>query len=477
MHRLRPVHRTSKLRRPLSLPRLPPHVSSPRSDSLRQELEALWIQEAVPVWHQEAYIAYLNSLPAAMAASIVRKELVDLQSQRASIQTTTTAIQHREALLTQFKVHKVQSVDLLQRLQKASVEVVESVTRWRKCLGPQLPFLYAGSNYLLKMKTDIPRDPLLVRALRKSAGALRARAQDAELVIVQEFEPFSPCLPQETPISLIPNPCLNAIIDESSTLPDFSVQNSPYLQVISSLLLEDLLSLVISHTTPRICRKACRAYIHAHLLLYSNTILESVIAATLKKEIKSCVEEAYCEEVDRDFIPFAQEIVENVVNSEVQAGVQKWTNEHIADLIGVRCISQLQIADIVQECIEEEKSLNNTLLFCIFHSLLDAYLSEDWLEILCEDSVSEEVLIVQLDQLPSALFRQVCRVNSSLLRARLAEGCYSELLAQSAGGVWCRKAVEETLLEVRGETAREDVFSVVTERRPVRRLTQSRNRG
>lgn len=473
--------RSKRLRRPLSLPRLHPCVSSrhcsPHPDSLKQELEAQWTHEAVPAWHQEAYKAFLNTLSPATAMNTMKQELVALQSQRASIQTALAAVQLREALLASVRAHSDLSIELLQRLQKVSVEVVEGISQWRSSLGAQLPFLHAGSNYVLKMKGDFPQDPMLVRALRRNAGTLRARAQDAELVIAQEFESFPAYLHPKTPISPIPNPCIEAIMEESSTLPDTSAPHSPQLQVLSRLLLEDLLSLLISHTTPLICCKVCRTYIHAHLLLYANTILESVIAATLKKEVKACAEEAYCEETDREFISFQQEMVENVVDSEVRAGVRQWTNEIIADLIGVRCISQLQVADIVQESILEEKSLNKSLVSSTFLSLLEAYVSQDWLEILCEDSLSEELLIVQLDQLPSSLFRQVFKVNSALLLSRVAEDCYSQLLFQSVCGVWCRKAVEETVLEARGETCGEDVFAVVVERRPVRRLTQFRNRA
>ena len=477
------------LRRPLSLPRLQPgrpsllrlhprtrpssRLHSPSPDSLLQELIALWDKESVPEVHREAYKAYLNTLSSLAAVKTLRQEVADFQLKRSPIQTTLASIPLREELLSLYKSDHNPAIDLLRKLQSVSVDIVEGISAWRQAFGSQLPLIYAGKNYLIKMKADIPQDPMLVRALRRSA--IRARAQDAELVIAQEFEPFSQAIPSE--ISAFPsqNQCILAVIDQASTLSDaYSIAASPVLSSLSLLLLEDLICEFVDFVTPLICVKVCRAFIRAHLLLHSNTIMENVIAITLKAEIRTCAREAYSEENDKAFISFQQEIVDNVVSSEVENGVRQWTNELTADMIATQYLSLVQLRDIVLESIQEEQLLNRDIVYCTFSSLLETYLSQDWLEILCEDTLSDEILSSQLDQLPGYILRKVLKEAPDKHLERLAECCYASLLYDYVGDIWCKRLVQETVQEARGETPRDEVFSASPERRTIRRLTRFR---
>jgi hypothetical protein len=470
------------LRRPLSLPRLHPRtrpssrLRSPSPDSLLQELVALWDKEAVPDAHREAYKAYLNTLSSVLAVKTLRKEVADFQLKRSPIQTTLTAIHLREELLSLFKADHDPAIDLLRKLQSVSVDIVEGISAWRHAFGSQLPFIYAGKNYLIKMKTDIPQDPMLVRALRRSATAVRARAQDAELVIAQEFEPVSQAIPAEISVFPSQNEHILAVIDQASTLSDtYSIAASPMLLSLSYMLLEDLTCELVDFVTPLICVKVCRAYIRAHLLLHSNAIMESIIATTLKAEIRTCAREAYSEESDKAFTSFQQEIVDKVVISEVENGVRQWTNELLADMIATQYLSLVQLRDIVLESIQEERLLNRDILYCTFSSVLDTYLSQEWLEILCEDTLSDEILSSQLDQLPGYILRKVLKEAPDKHLERLAESCYASLLYDYVGDIWCKRLVLETIQEARGETPRDDVFSATPpERRSIRRLTRFR---
>jgi hypothetical protein len=107
--------------------------------------------------------------------------------------------------------------------------------------------------------------------------------------------------------------------------------------------------------------------------------------------------------------------------------------------------------------------------------VLDTYLSQEWLEILCEDTLSDEILSSQLDQLPGYILRKVLKEAPDKHLERLAESCYASLLYDYVGDIWCKRLVLETIQEARGETPRDDVFSATPpERRSIRRLTRFR---
>lgn len=448
---------SSRLSRPMPL-------SDPRKD-----LELVWEQENIPEFHRVAFRHYLDGLSLTAGVNIAGRELVDLQLKRAQVQVILAAIQQREGLLAMLQERTDRPTDLLLKLQRASVEVVEGVTRWRQTLGALLCFEYAGRNYLLKMKQDIAKDPLLVRSLRRKATALRSRAQDAELVLAQELEPLSP--PHKSEVYSHFPPAAQPT-DQSDSLSDTFIVTRPFTLELSQLILNDLISSLIIKVTPVICSEVCRSYTRAHLLLYSNKILDDVIANTLKEEIPVCALEAYTEEIDREFIVFQQAILEFVVIEEVKNSTLCWTQEYIAEILTEEFLNQIPLKEIMREAVREEHALNERMITCTFLGLVDSYLSEEWVEIMCEDVLSEELIVQQLDQLPGNILRQVIKENPKKHIERLAEMCYSSLLYQYVSDIWCKKVVEETVAEAQGLSVPSNVFLVQSERRATRRYTR-----
>ena len=481
------------------------HTSKPlftQTDSglaeMKRDLEATWDKEGVPVFHREAYRKHLDSLTGASMAVEISKELTELQQRKTPIQASLTLISKREALLDQLialendmedeRLLQLDLRDLLQQLQKVNVDLVESVGRWREVAGVQAPFEWKGENYLHKMKTDLRRlangplapylpgiedDPMLVRVLgrgdrRQGSSMLsrqRSRAQDAALVLVQEPEPFLVREVVEMPVSVKENSMLD-YSSASSNYPHASQQTMDMARRIGM----DLLAEILNEWAPGLCYESGLEIQAAHLLLYTNKILDGVIIRALEEQIPICAQESYTEEIDREFITLQKQILEAVIIREVEEGVEGWALEVVAEEITREFAAMVEVTDIVVDSIREETLLNQQMIADIFQRLIDSYMHEEWLEIMCEDVLSDEMLNQRLDELPIAVLKQVLKENPQKHKEKMAENCYFNLLFQYVGDIWLKRVCEETILEAKGVRASFDTFLVAQEKK-TRRVT------
>jgi len=465
---------------------------------MRRDLEATWDKEGVPVFHREAYRRHLDRLNWQSAAVEISKELTDLQQRKTPVQSALSLIDKRESLLEQIvgleedmedeRLLQLDLRDLLQQLQRVNVDLVESVGRWRELAGVQAAFQWKGDNYLQKMKRDLARlaqgplarflpgivdDPMLVRTLgrgdrRQGSSILsrqRSRAQDAELVLVQEPEPLLPPSPPPVSVPLSASTPLDHSISSSS----FPLVSQQTLD-LAKLLGLDLLSEILNEWAHGICYEAGLEIQAAHLLLHSNKILDGVITRALEEQIPICAQESYTEEIDREFISLQKQILEAVIVKEVKEGVELWALEVVAEEITREFAAIVEVRDIVEDSVKEETILNQQMIADIFQRLIDSHMSEEWLEIMCEDVLSDEILNTRLDELPIAVLKQVLKENPQKHKEKMAEHCYFLLLYQYVGDLWLKRVCEEAIHESRGVHVFLDTFQVSSEKKG-RRVT------
>lgn len=465
---------------------------------MRRDLEATWDKEGVPSFHREVYRKHLERLTGQSAAVEISKELTDLQQRKAPIQAALSLIDKRESLVEQLialeedmddeRLLQLDLRDLLQQLQRVNVDLVESVGRWRELAGVQAAFEWRGMNYLHKMKTDLGRlaqgplakffpgivdDPMLVRTLgrgdRRQGSSLisrqRSRAQDAELVLVQEPEPLLPPSPPPIAVPMAGSTPLDRSISSNS----FPLVSQNTLD-LAKLLGLDLLSEILNEWAPGVCYEAGLEIQAAHLLLHSNKILDTVITRALEEQIPICAQESYTEEIDREFISLQKQILEAVIVREVEEGVDHWALEVVAEEITREFSAIVEVRDIVEDSIQEETILNQQMIADIFQRLIDSYMSEEWLEIMCEDVLSDEILNTRLDELPIAVLKQVLKENPQKHKEKMAEHCYFTLLFQYVGDLWLKRVCEEAVHEARGMHVFLDTFQVSSEKKG-RRVT------
>ena len=474
---------------------------------MRKDLESTWDREGVPDFHRQVYLKHIDTLNSHTALLTISKELADLQQRKTPFQLVLASIRKRENLLVQLKdletdidderLLQLDLRDILQQIQRASIDTIENINRWRELAGSQAAFPFEGQNYLLKMKVDlvpfargplgqflphVAQDPMLTRTLgrdrRQSSTLLtrqRSKAQDAELVLAKEVNPDQ--VVQEEEVNVQDGETdvfvIQEQLDKSESLASSFTLYSQQTSEVAKQLTLDLVTLLVEQSVRRFCSEACSELLTAHMVLYTNKILDDVISLALKEQIPICAHEAYTEEIDREFITLQKQILETVITREVENGVEAWALEVVAEEITKEFAAIVKVEDVVEESISEETVLNQLMISDIFQRLTDSYMAEEWLEIMCEDVLSDEILNERLDQLPQQVLKQILKENPTKHTERMAEFCYTNLLFHYVGELWLHRVVEECVQEARGLHKSLDVFlKAESPRRSGRRVTR-----
>ncbi len=159
---------------------------------LKEELLQTWDGFLIPDYHRAVFLDCIYGLPPSQYLPILAKEIEDLKNECAPIQQTVRAIIARESCIQQIKEldrafeedeglsQEVidESVTVLHSLRMLSLHAVKCIIEWRRQLVlsylvssstngnsvnnernsinkfKNIPFIWEGENYLLKMKGD-----------------------------------------------------------------------------------------------------------------------------------------------------------------------------------------------------------------------------------------------------------------------------------------------------------------------------------
>lgn len=454
---------------------------------------------------------------------LMKEELARLEAEHHPSHLVEKAINRREGLLTELQgflplgdgsEKQLEAAELLADLRVASLEVVESVLRWRDATQSISAYKWQGRSYFAKMKQDTEflqafdpwfyisedSDPFLLSAagartftkqfpkFRKNdqriplplLGNELPRIKQADLLLHADREDFkAELLVQESrrksprksvvPV-LVATQHTHTFQDEAPSLSSSTVQTPVWrLEDLATALLTAFVTDVVETTLPEVLRESCKDVIAASLTLYSSNILDRLIILALETEIPICARESYNEELDREYIAFQLEIIEMAVNTEVQKWAYIWVRDVIAEEITRTYARLVPVEEVVQESIAEETQLNSNLMVLLYADLLEVYISQEWLEILCENEFSEAILEDRYRELPANVVQKLRKDNPSKEAQRLSEEFYRDLLAAYVGGLWLSQLVA-AVLSGKEEGAEGDLltfaFEIVVPKRP-----------
>lgn len=138
--------------------------------TLHEQLETAWEAHQTPLTHRKAFLAHLLETTPYQSASIIAKELEELRSGRSPIQEILRVVSSRESVVKRLEelsheitqqepmrsIQQLEAVELLAELRLKSIQVVESMMKWREQLNNYtLVYDLDGHNYFHKMKTDV----------------------------------------------------------------------------------------------------------------------------------------------------------------------------------------------------------------------------------------------------------------------------------------------------------------------------------
>ena len=147
--------------------------------SLKEEIFYLWELYQIDKLYQDAFMRCLSGLQPKMYIQILAKEIENLHNEKATMQQIFISIQQREDCIgviekisenlnSEEEIKKKATIEL-EKLRMVSLLVVENIMRFRNQLKSinfisgnekklteleNIPIMYNGTNYLIKMKTD-----------------------------------------------------------------------------------------------------------------------------------------------------------------------------------------------------------------------------------------------------------------------------------------------------------------------------------
>jgi hypothetical protein len=465
---------------------------------LHGRLNVAWTTWNVPAARRLEFqkAVLLKSKP---VSELMKEELARLEEEHHPAHLVEMAIDKREGLLTQLQGflplgesadRQLEAAELLSELRVASLDVVESVIRWRDATHSSLSYQWQGKSYFSKMKHDTDflkafeqwfyisedSDPFLLY----SAGArtfikqfpkyrkndLRVplpllgnelhRIKQAELLLNADFEDMKieqisqenkHKSPRKSVVPVLMSTQHTRTFQEEAPSLSSSAVHTPVwrLEDLANTLLIGFVSEVVEAAFPAILRESCSDVIAASLTLYSSTILDRLIVLALETEIPICAQESYNEELDREYIAFQLEIIDMAVNSEVQKWTSIWVRDVIAEEITRAYARLVPVEEVVQESVAEEAQLNSNLMVLLYADLLEVYINQEWMEILCENEFSESILEDRYRELPANVVQKLRKDNPSKEALRMSEDYYRDLLYAYVSGQWLSQLITAIL--------------------------------
>jgi len=199
--------------------------------------------------------------------------------------------------------------------------------------------------------------------------------------------------------------------------------------------------------TKDIVRESCREMISASLVLFSSSILDKLITEVLSQQIYQIASVAYQETKDGEYIDFQVQILQMAMEEILLDSFNSASSHYLAEMISDLYSNDLNFAEIAQEAINEEHNWNVKIIILLFEELMTDLLSEEWFEILIEDTLSYTRLDDMWKILPLTAQKQLYKTDREKIHNKIAEDFYFDILNSVVGDIWTFRIVHTVVNE------------------------------
>lgn len=503
--------------RSVNLPPRSKELTEEQMKLLKTELQEVWDSANLPDFHRTAFTERIEKMPLAQAVKAIVLEVKSIQQRDAPIVKVISAISTRESLLSQLQLFRLDEEDTarsrqrtvqqyeatLHKYRQVTIQVVEQIAEWRRRLqNRDLKFIWEGCNYLTKMKQDTAfikhSDLTKVFPLEQNTflnyvkpfntarsktskvnlpltEVMQSRLKKAEIQLKMEDSLQFSKTGEQMRREVFLDPDVSQIICKPSRLSSrasnerpkplapkltptvqpvrkMKLDNATILE-LAGLLVSELIEELVEVEIPKFSRESSLEVVVAALALYSSTILDRVIIEALDDLIPEVTLEAWNEEADIEYVGFQLEVIDRVIQHELISSVNVWVNQELAETIKEDWITHIYFTDFVQEALDEEHAWNSKIILDIFTAFVNSIMDEEWIELLAESELEEELLDSKRQDMNPALQRELYYREKPFYIAKIAESMWFDWLNQIIADTWLPRLVEDC---VSGEEVEDD---------------------
>ncbi|CAG9325689.1 unnamed protein product [Blepharisma stoltei] len=464
---------------------------------LKNQLDEVWNTKSVPEFHRNLFLTSLSFLKTSnLQLEAIKKESSNIKKNSAPVLCVITAINDRETLLKKLEEKSFEETnkpifileigEMIKNIRQISLEVIDFIKIWRSYLQmPIAKFIWNNEDYFEKMKNDykfILESPISKiikfppncttffiqlktqrnknnsqesQNLFKVNPHLQARVLNAHRTLGIEITKLSIKKkrlirqPKNQAIQLNFNFQISSAEEErpSQWESSESEDEAQHNAILSNDFQEAYLIEISEKMTKDIVRESCREMISASLVLFSSSILDKLITEVLSQQINQVATVAYQETKDGEYIDFQVQILQMAMEEILLDNFNSASSQYLAELISDIYSDDLNFAEIVQEAINEEHNWNVKIIILLFEELITDLLSEEWFEILIEDTLSYTRLDDMWKILPLTAQKQLYKTDREKIHNKIAEDFYFDILNSVVGDIWTFRIVHAVVNE------------------------------
>lgn len=244
---------------------------------------------------------------------------------------------------------------------------------------------------------------------------------------------------------------LVTIKQESETSADVSIDRIPE-DIMTSLSDYIFNRLIVSEVDNKVLPAVTECFtemVSASLVLFSSSVLDKYIFEILNEQIPQIANDAYNEILDCEYIDFQAQIMKEVKEEELTLIVQHCIINILSDALTEEYSHLVDIQPWIIESIQEENSWNERIITAVFENLMEELISEDWLEIMAEEEVSDARMEENWALLPANVQKQLLKTEGSKIQGKLYEKIYFDILNKFVATIWLNGILKESEEEVR----------------------------
>lgn len=478
-------------------------VNEEQLNFLKEEMDHYWNINNIPEYHRSVFRSKHFYKSIDKQAVIIANEISALENGNSSIQVLLKTIKGRENIIdslkeindkitacknkVQIQLFKREFLAEMNRLRDLSLTVIEKVFEWRDSFRDiGLKFVMNDVEYFHKMRYDMTflnetwvcdviqvfdDDPFLMcftqnhRRTRSQSEisegsiylpinySMLSRIKQAMLALGISLEKPKVEQPSE---NAFPKAILNiaSIIVEQKKDLFLTEKKQPKLEYEKEVGEYLLLSWIDSITNEKLTEvfwESKSEMISASIKLYASNILDRIIVTTLSSLLPEISLEAYTEIIDYEYIDLRDSIIHESMYEELQESVEELSKSLLADILTGQFLHNVEVDDIVQDCISHERDLNDRITHLIYKELVESMVNEEWAEILVENEIAESKLDRVREQLPYTVQREILKQEAPKFNLRVYEMLYFDILNRFVGEIWLGNIAKSAGSETKGE--------------------------
>ena len=223
-------------------------------------------------------------------------------------------------------------------------------------------------------------------------------------------------------------------------------ENDESLIEILSNIKEGLIKTVIDDMLTSAINESLKDIISASLLIFSSSIVDSYILNVLKNEVYFTVILSIEEVKNSIVIDIQEKIIEKVILEDFDDIVYESFVEFCSEIIVNQYINELNIENIIEGIVLEEKNMIFTKApLLIIDSLVECILKEDWLELIVEDELICAKLNENYKLMPAKIQKELAFISRKSNPEYIIEELYFDMINDYVGNIWIENIVRDCL--------------------------------